>query len=1076
MLRTLNSAAMNALAAVKNIFVMFSVIFAIGMVGCLTSCDTGIDDVVVNQTPCETGDCDDPDNPTTDPEAKVESVEKMGCDFGAITWSAENATLTKAASDYTYANRDGGVFGKQTVNYLYSVIYNLTDKNYDGQKSYTLNNAVAAFNYKNIRYLAKGGDAIFNNEPEITKDGNVTVLTWGEKEHIAFLATSIPSVSSLTIEGIEKRDLCNNGVSYTYESFEFFDNGEDDEYYHKTLRVYGIAEVSDAAENATQKFYIDKTYYIAKEGGITPPTPSEKEPIKYDLINKDETTNGVTGDLEVTYDDGSKEILGEINIRLNHSTFNNAEQTIKVNDFSYSKLEPSYANNLATGNVRTDSQLGCQISITEYKNTITMRTSKATCVMGGYWEYPVVIDPLGGEHAWDLTGWELSENSITDDGGNGNKMVLTYKASASYFSANETITSIVNLVKENGGGSEDTYQTGAYAKDQRIEGKYIKWTLVRTYNNTNESETPMMIAHLGSVETESRKSTNDRTYAATTPSMVLKSQENFTDGNYSGTLSSYTSTFSYPDFTNVVTSQARNIVNYNDNGFDISVWNENLLLQKSGVDKGTSNISSDSSVKKYLDKINYSLKNGGTECATGIQEVEYSEKASDQTPDQDPDPQPEYTYTVEKDKVEGNKLYFFKITKDKNSGEIISQERGSEYLVFSLHAAACADWTVKEGEATGISLTTTSHSYSGEKEYTFASNRGNCSATASLQTEYSVTFMGNTYTLSISGSVDGAVSKTSSTSTSNTYTFTASLLADGVTIATDSDQAVETVEKEEEKPEDEITRSVEKIGVSGNNLNYYYIVKHSVNTELDSKTQHSVPVDASVTATACADWTAKEGETGMSLTTSSHSYSGAQNYTFGSNRGNCTANASLQESYVVTHDGQNFTLTVSGSVTGSVSKSGNTYTFTANVLADGSVVASASDTAIETVETEPEEPEEPEINYIKVTSVDCTVGVSQSGYIGIVFVAHYEDGVSISDSGITGNGGNTVIDGKLGTLSQVGNVYRWGSAVSVPIQDFTYNGYGSPFIGCQATQNADGSVSCVSNQGGASHTFPARSK
>lgn len=1072
MLRTLNSAAMNALAAVKNIFVMFSVIFAIGMVGCLTSCDTGIDDVVVNQTPCETGDCDDPDNPTTDPEAKVESVEKMGCDFGAITWSAENATLTKAASDYTYANRDGGVFGKQTVNYLYSVIYNLTDKNYDGQKSYTLNNAVAAFNYKNIRYLAKGGDAIFNNEPEITKDGNVTVLTWGEKEHIAFLATSIPSVSSLTIEGIEKRDLCNNGVSYTYESFEFFDNGEDDEYYHKTLRVYGIAEVSDAAENATQKFYIDKTYYIAKEGGITPPTPSEKEPIKYDLINKDETTNGVTGDLEVTYDDGSKEILGEINIRLDHSTFNNAEQTIKVNDFSYSKLEPSYANNLATGNVRTDSQLGCQISITEYKNTITMRTSKATCVMGGYWEYPVVIDPLGGEHAWDLTGWELSENSITDDGGNGNKMVLTYKASASYLSANETITSIVNLVKENGGGGEDTYQTGAYAKDQRIEGKYIKWTLVRTYNNTNESETPMMIAHLGSVETESRKSTNDRTYAATTPSMVLKSQENFTDGNYSGTLSSYTSTFSYPDFTNVVTSQARNIVNYNDNGFDISVWNENLLLQKSGVDKGTSNISSDSSVKKYLDKINYSLKNGGTECATGIQEVEYSEKASDQ----DPDPQPEYTYTVEKDKVEGNKLYFFKITKDKNSGEIISQERGSEYLVFSLHAAACADWTVKEGEATGISLTTTSHSYSGEKEYTFASNRGNCSATASLQTEYSVTFMGNTYTLSISGSVDGAVSKTSSTSTSNTYTFTASLLADGVTIATDSDQAVETVEKEEEKPEDEITRSVEKIGVSGNNLNYYYIVKHSVNTELDSKTQHSVPVDASVTATACADWTAKEGETGMSLTTSSHSYSGAQNYTFGSNRGNCTANASLQESYVVTHDGQNFTLTVSGSVTGSVSKSGNTYTFTANVLADGSVVASASDTAIETVETEPEEPEEPEINYIKVTSVDCTVGVSQSGYIGIVFVAHYEDGVSISDSGITGNGGNTVIDGKLGTLSQVGNVYRWGSAVSVPIQDFTYNGYGSPFIGCQATQNADGSVSCVSNQGGASHTFPARTK
>lgn len=1064
MLQTRNSAAMRALATVMNIFVMLCAIFVFGL--SFSSCNTGIDDVVINQKPCP--DC--PDNPDTpDSDAKVEDVEKLGCDFGAITWTAENATLTKSASEYTYANRDGGVFGNQGVDYIYSVVYNLPEHNHDDQKSYTLNNAVAAFNYKNTRYLAKGGDAIFLNEPQIKKDGNVTVLSWGEKEYVAFLATSIPSVSSLTIEGIEKRDLCTNGVSYTYEGCDLIDNGSDDEYYQKTLRIYGKAEVTDASKDATQKFYIDKTYYIAKgNGGILPPTPGEKEPIKYDIINKDITSTGVTGDLIVTYDDGSKEDLGEFNIRLNRSTFNNAEQTIKVNDFSYNKLEASYANNLATGNVRTDSQLGCQISITEYKNTITMRTSKATCVMGGTWEYPVVIDPLGGEHSWNLTGWKLSENSITDDGGNGNKMVLTYKASASYLSANETITSIVNLVKENGGGGEDTYQTGAYAKDQRIEGKYIKWTLVRTYNNTNESETPMMIAHLGSVETESRKSTNDRSYAATTPSMVLKSQENFTDGNYSGTLSSYTSTFSYPDFTNVVTSQARNIVNYNDNGFDISVWNENLLLQKSGVDKGTSNISSAPSVKKYLDKINYSLKNGGTECATGIQEVEYSEKASDPTPDPDPAPEDKYTYSIEKDKVEGNKLYYYEVTTNETTGKT-DKVRKSTYLVFSLHATACADWTVKEGEATGISLTTTSHSYSGEKEYTFASNRGNCSATASLQTEYSVTFMGNTYTLSISGSVDGAVSKTSSTSTSNTYTFTASLLADGVTIATDSDQAVETVEKEE-KPEDTVTRSVEKIGVSDNNLNYYYIVKHSVNTELDSKTQHSVPVVASVTATACADWTAKEGETGMSLTTSSHSYSGAQDYIFGSNRGNCTAYASLQESYVVTHDGQNFTLTVSGSVTGSVSKSGNTYTFTANVLADGSVVASASDTATETVE-----PSEPKVNYIKVTGVDCTVGVSRSGYIGIVFVAHYEDGVSISDSGITGNGGNTVIDGQLGTLSQVGNVYRWGNDVSVPIQDFTYNGYGSPFIGCQSTQNADGSVSCVSNQGGASHTFPARS-
>lgn len=1059
MLRTTNSAAMRAIVAVMNVIMAFCAFFVLNLG--FTSCDTGIDDVAVNQKPCETGDCDDPDNPTTDPEAKVESVEKMGCDFGAITWSAENATLTKAAS-YTYANRDGGVFGKQTVNYLYSVIYNLTDKNYDGQKSYTLNNAVAAFNYKNIRYLAKGGDAIFNNEPEITKDGNVTVLTWGEKEHIAFLATSIPSVSSLTIEGIEKRDLCNNGVSYTYESFEFFDNGEDDEYYHKTLRVYGIAEVSDAAENATQKFYIDKTYYIAKENGITPPQPSEKEPIKYDITNKDITNSGVTGDLVVTYDDGSKETLGKINIRLNHSTFNNAEQTIKVNNFDYEKLEASYAENLTTGNVRSDNQLGCQISITEYKNTITMRTSKATCVMGGIWEFPIVIDPLGGEHTWEgLTGWELSENSITDDGGNGNRMVLTYTANADY-NGSMTIKSIVNLVKENGGG--ETYQTGAYAKDQRIEGKYIKWTLVRTYNNTNESETPMMIAHLGNVETEARKATQDRSYAATTPEMILKSQENFTDGNYSGTLSTYTSTFSYPDFTNVVTSQARNVVNYNDNGFEVKVWNENLLLQKSGVDKGTTNISSNASYKKYLDKINYSLKNGGTECATGIQEVEYSEEA---TPI-DPTPDPEYTYLVEKDKIEGTMLYFFKITKNKDNGEIISKNRDSQSLVFSLNTTACADWSIKEGEAAGMTLTSSSFNYSSAKDYVFGSNRGDNKAAVSLQTEYKVTFGDQEFTLSVDGEVKGEVAKTSSTSTSNTYTFTASLYVDGVKVASDSDQAVETINKGEE---DKITRSVEKIGVSGGMLNYYYIVKHSVQTNLDSRTQHSVPVEASATATACADWTIMSGEvTGLTLSATSFSYVGNQDYVFGSNRGNNIVNAYLKEKYVVTHDGQDFELTVTGSITGSVSKSGNNYTFTGKVLADGVEVAASSDVAVETVK---------ELDYIQIVSVESTLAATTTpGVYNPVFVAHYEDGLSVSSTGATSTNSqvNSMAGDQLVYLQQSGNTWSWGGLVNVSMQSFTYKGMNSPILTVTATTvNSDGSYSVANNLGN-TYTFPKRSK
>ena len=570
MKQTKNPVAIRALAAVMNIFAMFCALFII------SGCNTGIDDVVVNQSPYP----NNPDNPNSD--NGVKNVEKLGCYFGSVDWTGENATLTRSSSEYVYANRDGGVFGNQGVDYIYSVSYEDDSQTHEDQSSYNLNNAVAAFNYKGIYYLDKNGDDIFSKEPKIKKDDNITILTWGDNEHIAFLATSIPSVNSLSIHGIEKRDLCTNGVSFTYERHKLIDTGSDDTYYHKILRIYGIAKLADAAKKGIQKFYIDKIYYVAKNSDNNPSHPENKEEIKYDIINKDETSTGVTGDLKVIYSNGSSDILGKITINLHKSVFNNPEQTIKVNNFTYNKQTTSYAYHLATGNSRSDYQLGCQIDIVEYKNTITMRTSKATCVMGGIWEYPVVIDPLGGEHSWDLSGWDLSDEGITDDGGNGNKMVLTYKASASYLSANETITSIVNLVKENGGGNvEDTYQTGAYAKDQRIEGKYIKWTLVRTYNNIDATETAMSFAHKGEVNTESRKSTNDRTYAASTPSMVLKSQESLSDGNYTYTLSEYTSTFAYSDFTNVVTSKSVTVLNYNDNGFDIAVWNENLLLVKS---------------------------------------------------------------------------------------------------------------------------------------------------------------------------------------------------------------------------------------------------------------------------------------------------------------------------------------------------------------------------------------------------------------------------------------------------------------------------------------------------------------
>ena len=797
----MNSVAGYAAAMVKNAFAFVCVfVLVLSVSVSFVSCESEVDTLTESCPTCGDNNGDN-DNKPENPEDQVKSIDHYGCDYSDITWREENATITRAAS-YDLAARDGGIFGTQTVTYLAEVVYTNGETKTE-KPTYKINYSAAGFGYKGVKFVKNGGMEAFETDPQIKKDGDITFLTYGERT-IAFRAVAENSVKSVTIAGQEMTDLCNGNIEYSYDRTEVIAQGDSADFNKFVVRVHGIAKVS-ADNNSEKGFYVEMAYREAKSGQVVPPTEDDKEPVKYDVVNKNITSDGVTGDLEVIYSDGSRENLGKINISLNKSTFVNEEQTIKVINFDYNKLEPSFGKNIKTGNVRSDEQLGCKIQITEMKNTIIMKTSKAVVTMGGLFEFPVLIDPLGGEHSWNIQGWELNEAGITDDGGNSNKMVITYKANASYVGASETLASIVNLVKDNtvdpGDPEQPTVQTGAYAKDARIEGSYIKWTLVRTYNNTNDSETPMSIRHMGKLTVESRKSTTDRTYATTTPSMDLISSEPFEDGNYYGTFAQYTSHFVYADFTNEIASEGRTVVNYNDNGYKLSVWNEGLLVEKTGVEKGTNNISNESNKVAYLDLINYHLTNGGTEVATGKQEVVYSEDKEIV----DPTPEDEITKSIVKKGIENGKLVYVYTETHSQKPELNVTEEGSVDLVYIFNVAAVKDWTAKTGE-TGFSLTgSANQAYSGAKDYIFASNRGNNIATVSMQTAYTVSAHGISETLTISGNVTGAVALVNSSESANTYSFTGKLFADNVEIASKSDNTIETIEKDEpsepEQPE-----------------------------------------------------------------------------------------------------------------------------------------------------------------------------------------------------------------------------------------------------------------------------------
>lgn len=911
MKKMMNTLAEYATALVMAIFTMASVLV-------MTGCETGIDDVVSGGTPCT--DCGDT-NPDSDPEKKVESVDHYGCELLSFDWSYKNAASTRS-SEYSVELADGGAFCNSAFRYLADIVYT-DDSRQKANEEYSNRSSFVGFGYKNTLYVAAGEAATFENAPEITNqntsNGVVTFLGWPKKT-IAVLANTVNDVKSLTIGGLTMTDLCFPEVEFAYTNSTLEKTGEDADYISYNLTIYGDATVDYDGKAETDNFHFVLPIKEAKQGGVTPPDPEDPEVVDYNIVNEKVDDNGnYSGDLEQLLSDGSKEIVGTITFSYIYSFEAEGNKTVNVSELSYTKKPATYGKNIRTGENRNFEQLGCTINLIGMKNTVSMVTNRSSRMFSGFWEYPIITMPNGKEVELLHNVAEMTEGSISDNGISGDQLVINLTATGKYGSNSKNLSSTITLVKVDDGGGEggddEDFQTGAYAKDQRVEGSVIKWTLVRTFNKKADTETAMSIAHRYAMSLDSRKSTENRVYNAGTPALNETSKMSSSEGNYSFDFCKYTSTWSYSDFSHTANAEGRRTIVYHDGNFDVEVWDAALSIERNGVTLGTSNISSSSDKETYIDLINYVLFAGDASVSAKSQEVEYTKTVE---PD-DPTEEDVVTYNVEKIGVKADgKLYYNEIENHSINTELNKSVEKSVNLVYTFGVAACGDWSVMEGEATGLTLNASSFNYTTAKDYIFGSNRGDNVATASLQTSYNVSYMGKTYTLTIAGTVTGMVNKTASTTNSNTYTFTGKLLADGVEIASDSDSATEVIEKKEE----------------------------------------------------------------------------------------------------------------------------------------------------------------PEKDYIEALSFDCTVGVTDSGYAGIVIVAHYADGTHVASNGATSTSwGNTLVNGQIGTLETVGNVYSWnGGYVAVPIHEFVYQGADSPYVGCTPTDNGDGTYTVTSNRGGITYTFPKRSK
>ena len=1015
-----------------------------------------------------------------DPDKTVKEVDHYGCELSDFIWSFENAAETRN-SEYSVELADGGAFCNSNFKYLADIIYS------DGSvqkadEEYANRSAFVGFGYKNTLYVAAGEAATFENAPEITSqntsNGVVTFLSW-EKKTVAVLANTTNEVKSLTIGGKTMTDLCIPEVAYEYTSSELNKISEDDEFTSYELTIFGKAEVYYTTAE-TKNFHFVLPIKEAKQGGVTPPEEDDKEVVDYDIVNEKLDDNGnYSGDLEELLSDGSTTIVGTISFSYSYGFDAEGNKTVKVNELSYTKKSASYGKNIRTGENRSFEQLGCVINLIGMKNTVSMVTNRGSRMFSGFWEYPTITLPNGKEVELLHNVAEMTEGSISDNGISGDQLVINLTANGKYGSKVQDLASTITLVKVDDGeidGGDEDFQTGAYAKDQRVEGSVIKWTLVRTFNKKADTETAMSVAHKYAMSLDSRKATESRVYNAGTPALNETSRVNSTDGNYSFDFCSYASTWNYLDFTHAANAEGRRNIVYHDGNFDVPVWDAALSIERNGVTLGTSNISTSDDKETYLDLINYVLFAGDASVSAKSQEVEYSKTI---------EPQPEedvVTYSVEKTGVRDGKLYYNEIEKHTVNTDLNKTVEKSIDLVYALTAVATNDWTAK-ANATGILLSSYAQNYTTAKDYIFGSNRGDNIAKASLQTSYTVTYMGKEYTLTVTGAVQASVNLVSSTSSKNTYAFNAKLLADGQELASDSDNCIETIEEEEKPEKDVVTYSVEKTGVRDGKLYYNEIEKHTVNTDLNKTVENYVNLVYSLTATAVADWTAEEGATGITLNNSQFNYNGAKDYVFASNRGDNKATASLQTSYVVSYGGKNHNLTIAGTVTGTInrvssSSNSNTYSFTARLFADGVEIANDSDNCVETIKSKPTQ-------KIGAVAYYSAVTFDTNGNPYVTFATVYENGNCIVKKANNVEVARGTNPG--GTVTEMGGVpvrivdnntvyyyYKADGTVhgSVPMSEITIKGYPSGILSVTDTVNADGTAVTLSNEYG-SATFGA---
>lgn len=630
---------------IKNIYAMFA--FAIAM-------------VVVSVTMVSCSEYDGPEVPNKQdpeppqPQVTIERVEKIACNAVSSTWDGENAVLmTRGISDnYAPAYRTNAWWAVTNTEYQAKLIY--TDgTSQEESKYFNVTNNANVFLGKGTQFVKSIETIMAKPEESITDLGSLGELTVYEFEGYSFgiVTSSQKSPEVLTFDKISKNDLCTPQMTNTYLKAEKHFVKDSLEYKLYDIEFH-FQSMIEAGDNNQREVVITKRFAESKNG--TTPGGNDPEHVCYVLRNSgfdfvtEETSKSYATVYEI-FSDGSEKKVEDINTIVYNWHKASEDYELIVSSFAYTEVEDIVYRMVADGTSRVSDE-NANIFLTGYQTTALTGTQTFTYRFDGHFEIPVYTDPDGKAHTMEYREYNPSNNGLKEgqktSDGVFETLPVTSPVTMEFNQKSYDLESTVTL-KVPVGNIQDRL-SGLKAINIRVEGEYIKYDLVRYFTQSPSTTTPMEVLHMAEQHAEELKTTEKRSYTATSTQTDTISSTPFTDGRHTGDYVEFNKTYHYADFDVVVNNKVRQNIVYTEGGFTAYIYAGETSCNQNGYTFGTVD-NGDDKKHVYTDEIAYGLNIGAFETANSVQLVQYSELI----------PEEKHLVDVKEVKVEGNRHFMY---------------------------------------------------------------------------------------------------------------------------------------------------------------------------------------------------------------------------------------------------------------------------------------------------------------------------------------------------------------------------------------------------------------------------------